>query len=343
MTTRPREVAPLDPTETLALHAELGGLELREYLGLLWPDVARRTIVGLFANGRLRSGGRPVSSRALVREIEDLTLHGAVEDLPRIPCPSRLPAGQPEILHEDRDIIVLAKPSGTPVIPDRGRDLHSCLGWLIRKELDRRPRARAEGFLRHRIVHRLDRLTSGVLIVAKSAPAERRLAADFEARRIRKEYLAILQGTLEPARVTVNCPVIPGRKGTMRARGGRSLPPATTSFEVIARSGGLTLARARPVTGRTHQIRVHAWVLGHPLAIDPLYGRKGSAGAGGLSSMRRLTLHALRYTLAGDWPGPRTLLCPPPPDFEAEIRRLGGAGVLVELGLDPGGGRPVSR
>ena len=170
------------------------------------------------------------------------------------------------------------------------------------------------------------------MIVARSAAAERQFSADFEARRIEKEYLALVEGVVEAGRITVNCPIGPGRKGKMRAtapRGDepreRRPRPALTVFETIERFDSLTLLRARPLTGRTHQIRVHAWAMGHPLAVDPLY-RFGNVARRDLEvpGIARLTLHAERYTLPPEWDAPRTFVCPLASDFAAALERLRG-------------------
>jgi 23S rRNA-/tRNA-specific pseudouridylate synthase len=155
------------------------------------------------------------------------------------------------------------------------------------------------------------------------------LSADLENRRVRKEYLALLEGVVLPAAFAVNCPVVPGRKGKMRAQptGGREdwsrEGDARTEFQVLERLGAFTLVRARPLTGRTHQIRVHAWVAGHPLAIDPVYGRSaGGDPRGKVPGIQRLTLHALRYELPGSWDEPRAFECPLPRDFQEALERL---------------------
>jgi 23S rRNA pseudouridine1911/1915/1917 synthase len=217
------------------------------------------------------------------------------------------------------------------VVPDRLRSEESCLGFLIRRELEARRTKPPAEYIRPRIVHRLDRLTSGLLMVAKTPDVERRLSADLENRRVRKEYLALLDGVMEPAGLSVNCPVVPGRKGKMRARptGGREdwsrQGEARTEFQVLERFEAFTLVRARPLTGRTHQVRVHAWVTGHPLAIDPMYGKSaGRDPRREVAGIQRLTLHALRYELPESWDEPRAFECPLPRDFQAALERLRG-------------------
>src|SRR5262249_23641976 len=127
----------------------------------------------------------------------------------------------------------------------------------------------------------------------------------------------LLSGVVEPARFTVHCPVVPGRKGKMRAAPwpeGEPSRDALTEFDVVERFLAFTLVCARPVTGRTHQIRVHAWAAGHSLAVDPLYGRKEK-----FEGVERLTLHALRYELPETWGEPRSFECPLAEDLKAAI------------------------
>lgn len=319
-------------------YAEFEGLMLLDYLAVLWPDRSRRVLEGLFASGRIRSADRPVSPRRLLGDVVDLSLAGSLEDVERIPV-DPFPTGEKgdgtqsrvRILEEDSRLVALDKPSGVPVVPDRRAGGESCLGFLIRRELEARSSKPPADFLRYRIVHRIDRLTSGLVLVARTPRTERELAADFEARRISKEYLALLSGSVSPARLRVDCPIVPGRKGKMRAGTGPELKPrwpersAVTEFEVLERLGDTTLVRARPQTGRTHQIRVHAWVTGHPLAVDPLYGRgKGRWQPERVPGLERLSLHALRVTLPSTWEEPRTFECPLAPDFEEALRRLRG-------------------
>ncbi len=230
------------------------------------------------------------------------------------------------ILHEDERFVVVWKRAGLSVIPDRSR-AGSCLELLIRRELRARASKPPTEFLRLRVVHRIDRGASGLVIVAKAPEVERRLAADFEARRIRKEYRALVSGAVKPARIVVNCSVAPGRKGRMRAgdESSSGAKAALTTFDVLERFKGASLVSAKPETGRRHQIRVHAWAMGHPLVIDPLYAVGSNAyEAGSLSGIERLTLHSYRYTLPPTWDEPRSFCCPLAEDFRAALVHLRG-------------------
>jgi RluA family pseudouridine synthase len=312
--------------EAVPLHPAHAGLPLAEYLALLWPDVPRRALLELFRAGRLRSQGRPVAQARRIGELADLALVGGSASIPRIfrgPLDGSLERLGAGILHEDARFLVVSKPAGIPVVPDRDKADGSLLGAAVTLELSRRAGADPAAFRRPRVVHRIDRWTSGVVILARTAEAERRLAADFEKRRVVKRYLALLDGDVRPGRITVHCPVVEGRKGRMRAelreRGplDQATGAALTRFDVLERrpGEGRTLVEASPRTGRTHQIRVHAWAIGHPVAGDPLYGPGGGGGRPHASGPPRdapsMRLHAWRYELPADWEEPRSFACEP--------------------------------
>jgi len=293
-----------------------------EYLGVLFPQRPRRALARLFATGRVRSAGFPVGAKRTVRELRDLVLVGGFEGVPEI-----FTTGQEcgvAVLHENAHVTVLDKPSGVPVVPDRAGGRESCLGYVLLRELDCRVTKTVAQYVRPRIAHRIDRLTSGLVIIARTPEAERGLGKYFEAGMVRKEYLTILRGCVDSLKTTVNCPIAPGRKGRMRV--GPEGKSAQTEFEVVERLGEWTLAVARPRTGRTHQIRVHAFAMGHPVADDPLYGRDPVSGDPRQGLVGRLALHAWRYSLPEEWPEMRSFLCPPPADFTAALRRLRGGG-----------------
>ena len=317
----------------IPLYSCFSDLSVLDYLALLWPDRSQRALKGLFQGNAIRSAQQPVSPYAFVGDFRDLRLVGSLDEVPTIYADDEMSL-ELDILFEDADLVALAKPSGVPVVPDRDQARASCLEFLVRRELRARESKPPEEFVRPRIVHRIDRLTSGLVLVAKTSLAERQFSADFEHHRIAKEYFALLQGVVEPARVTIDCPIRPGRKGRVRAvpavpntSGPNAPKDATTIFEVIERCRRVTLVRARPLTGRTHQIRVHAWAIGHPLAIDPLYRvGKFAADSVDLPGIDRVPLHAHRYTLPESWSEPRSFACPLAADFAAALEALRAEG-----------------
>jgi 23S rRNA pseudouridine1911/1915/1917 synthase len=166
----------------------------------------------------------------------------------------------------------------------------------------------AGGTLRPGIVHRLDRGTSGVLLVARNDAAHRSLAAQFRARTVQKIYIALLHGRLPRDAGVIALPIArdPRRRTRMTARL-RSGREARTDWRALLRLGDFTLVAAEPHTGRTHQIRAHFAAIGHPLAGDTLYGaaRRARAGVALLPPLGRVFLHAARIVLAAPRDGRR--------------------------------------
>lgn len=207
--------------------------------------------------------------------------------------------GELEILHEDEQLVVLDKPANLAVHPGAGRPD----GTLANRLLAAYPEIDAVGGPgRPGIVHRLDLGTSGVLAVARTASAHRSLSAAFAERRVHKTYLAVGYGTPKEAEGTVTAPIArhPQKRKEMTVLlSGR---PAETGYRAIASESGLTLFELHPVTGRTHQIRVHLKHLGHPIVGDPVYGEARWKGLDkprrkAAAEFERPALHAWRLEL----------------------------------------------
>jgi 23S rRNA pseudouridine1911/1915/1917 synthase len=221
-----------------------------------------------------------------------------------------------EVVYEDDDILVINKPRGMVVHPAAGH----WEGTLVNAVLSRCPGLRGiGGEVRPGIVHRLDKDTTGLLVVAKDEKALRDLQAQLKERKVKRQYVALLRGRLKDSAGTVNAPI--GRHPVRRKKmavvpSGR---PAVTDYEVLARFGDeYTLVLARLRTGRTHQIRVHFAHLGHPVAGDPVYSRgEGELGLGGQA------LHAARLGLykpsGGDYV---EFTAPLPGDFRSALETL---------------------
>lgn len=192
----------------------------------------------------------------------------------KIPKPVSLTA-KPEkmpldIVYEDADVLVVNKPQGMVVHPAPG---HSH-GTLVNALLYHSPLSTINGVIRPGIVHRIDKDTSGLLMVAKNNLAHQSLAAQLQAKTTQREYLALVHGNFKEQRGTINAPL--GRAKNDRKKqavvaDGRH---AVTHFEVLMRFKAYTLIKCQLETGRTHQIRVHMRYIGHPVAGDPLYGPK---------------------------------------------------------------------
>jgi 23S rRNA pseudouridine1911/1915/1917 synthase len=191
-------------------------------------------------------------------------------DVPREgPEPQDIPL---DILHEDAAIVVVNKPAGMIVHPAKGHWAGTLAGALAHHFGTLSQRG---GPTRPGIVHRLDRDTSGVIVVAKNDQAHDALAAQFKSRRVEKEYLAIVVGVPDLDQDLINQPI--GNHPTQREKkairpGHISSRQAATLYEVVERFVGYALVRARPKTGRTHQIRLHLAHIGHPVLCDRLYG-----------------------------------------------------------------------
>jgi len=212
-----------------------------------------------------------------------------------IPEPARLEvAGEAiplVVAYEDDDLLVVNKPCGLVVHPSPGHDSGTLVNALLGRA-DGAEYGGIAGVRRPGIVHRLDRDTSGLLMVAKTDLAQAGLMAQLKARRVKKTYLALVQGSVAAAVGRIEAPI--GRDPKQRTRmavvnDGRA---STTGYRVRERFAGWTLLELDLITGRTHQIRVHLDAIGHPIAGDPVYGtgtsRRGPAG------LERLFLHAWR-------------------------------------------------
>jgi 23S rRNA pseudouridine1911/1915/1917 synthase len=244
------------------------------------------------------------------------------------------------IVYEDNDLLVIDKPAGLLVIPDRWDAAKPTVVKLARAYLN--TQAAATGTIvaeppRIWVVHRLDRDTSGVLILAKSDRVHAALSQQFERGKVLKTYLALVSGQGIQDKGVIRLPIgphpqRPGMMAIQRHRGKSAL----TRYTVVERFRGFTLLDVRPRTGRSHQIRVHMQATGHPLAIDPLYGcseplllsalkpsYRPKAGVEEHPLMARLTLHAQALELIHPTHGEtHTWVAPLPKDFAAVLRNL---------------------
>ncbi|MGQ0548064.1 MAG: RluA family pseudouridine synthase [Armatimonadota bacterium] len=303
------------------------GRRLDAYLAARLPELSRTRLQGLIAAGHVVLGGRPVrpaggSRTARVRPSDRLRA-GDHLDIEIPPLPAASAALQPEaipltVVYEDDALLVVDKPAGMTVHPGAGRTS----GTLVHAVLAHCPDLpRIGGADRPGIVHRLDKDTSGLLVVAKTEVAGRGLQAQIQSRRARREYLALVHGRLRRPSGVIDAPI--GRDPRHRTRmavvaSGRH---AVTHYRVAETFEDATLLEVRLDTGRTHQIRVHLAHLGHPVVADPVYGRRPNPWG-----MRRQALHA--RTLAFTHPisgAALTFRAPLPADFEEVLRALRAA------------------
>ncbi len=302
-------------TRRAAVDTALHGQRLDKALVALAPEFSRSHLQHLIERGHVRVDGVPASvaaRRLRAGQAVEVDLVPTDESLAFRPQPMAL-----SVLFEDEQVLVLDKPAGLVVHPAPG----NWSGTLLNGLLARHPEAAA--LPRAGIVHRLDKDTSGVMVVGKTLPAVTALVRAIAAREVQRRYRALAHGRVEPKRQTIEAPI--GRDPASRVRmavlaGGR---PARTDVERVADRAGpegtISACECTLHTGRTHQIRVHLAHRGHPLVADALYGGAPALG------MTRQALHAVRLAFAHPLDGrPLAFDCPPPPDFEAAWRQVTG-------------------
>jgi 23S rRNA pseudouridine1911/1915/1917 synthase len=317
----PTPEMPVD-ARRFTISAADAGRRLDQYLAAQLPELSRTRIQELIDEGHTRVSGRSPrrAHRLAAGEIIE------IEVLPRPPLsaqPEEIPI---EILYEDPDFVVVNKPAGMVVHAGAG----ARSGTLVNALLHRLKTLSTEGgALRPGIVHRLDRGTSGALVVARNDAAHRALAAQFRARTVQKTYIALLHGRLPRDAGVISLPIArdPKRRTRMTARL-RSGREASTGWRVLLRLEKFTLVAADLHTGRTHQIRAHFAAIGHPLAGDTLYGAPQRAQAGKvlLPPLGRVFLHAARLAFAA--PSDRRLVevrAPLDPALKAYLDALAAA------------------
>jgi 23S rRNA pseudouridine1911/1915/1917 synthase len=254
--------------------------------------ISRAHAQRLIADGRALVGGRRARASDRLRGGEPLTVELSAPADPTLE-PESIPL---RVAYEDEAILIVDKPAGLVVHPSAGHATGTLVHALLGRARDRgEPLGSIAGVGRPGIVHRLDKDTSGLLVVAKTDAAQASLMRQFGERTIEKEYVALVRGAAPAVRGRIEAPV--GRDPRDRQRmavvaGGRE---AVTEYDALAAAGGYTLLALRPRTGRTHQLRAHLAYLGLPIAGDLRYG--GGSGPGGLA---RQFLHASR--LAFDRP-----------------------------------------
>ena len=278
----------------LVTDTDAAGLRLDVWLARRLPNLSRARLQALIAEGHVRVDGaaaRPSTRLGLGQAI-------AVREpapVPADPQPEDIPLS---VVHEDPQLIVVDKPAGLVVHPGAGTHDGTLVNALLRHVTDL---SGVGGVLRPGIVHRLDRGTSGLLVVAKDDPTHRALARQFSSREVEKEYLALVHGAPGTREGEITASI--GRHPVHRKKMATDVPrgrEARTSWTVEERLDGVSLLRVRIHTGRTHQIRVHLASVGHPIVGDETYGgtrtpsSRRPAARRALESLDRPALHAAR-------------------------------------------------
>lgn len=286
------------------------GKRLDHHLQEKLPDYSRSRIQSWITGGRVRIGGARVKASHAIRAGEQIEVDPALS--PQLSAaPENLPV---ETLYEDAAVIAINKPAGLTV--HAGAGAHS--GTLANRLVHHfQTLSQVGGESRPGIVHRIDKDTSGVLLVARADAAHRHLAAQFATRAVEKVYLALVKGVVRADSGKITKPIArdPLHRTRMTARlaSGR---PALTEYRVLERFAGFTLLEIRIGTGRTHQIRVHMADLGHPVAGDKVYG-------GNKPPAPRMFLHAARIAFTSPATGERVQVeAPLPPELSEWLRTL---------------------
>jgi len=302
---------------TKVVPAELDGARLDRALSELFPDHSRSALAKLIDQGHVSidtKTAEKTSLRVTTGQSIDVEFPEAVastvesQDLPLT------------VLFQDEDIVVIDKPAGIVVHPSAGHADQTLVNALLFHVKDL---SGIGGELRPGIVHRLDKDTSGVMVIAKNDRAHRELTEAWNTNRVRKEYLALVYGTPANDRGTIDAPIgrdPHDRKRMAVVKGGRA---AVTDYEILERLRYVSLLRCTLRTGRTHQIRVHLKKLGHPIVGDPVYSGAQWKGLPDkrlqkiLALLHRQALHSWRLTIDG-----RVFEAPVPDDMRVVIESM---------------------
>ena len=299
---------PNPKTKVLQFNSPVANIRLDRYLSQVFPQFSRAYLQRLIRQGHVLVNGQTAKASQKLGKSDSITV-----ELPPLPGP---PSAEPipvAVVYEDRGILVIDKPAGLTVHPAPGHPSHTlvnailshCPGLTTSKEL-----------MRPGIVHRLDKDTSGLIVIAKNDQARECLVAQFRSHSVTKGYLVLVKGNLTPEQAVIEAPV--GRDPHRRQRmtivaAGKE---AITRYQVRTHLNNYTLVEVTPVTGRTHQIRVHMSAIGYPVVGDPVYGIKST-------HLNRQFVHA--YRLGFHLPSTRQyqeFTCPLPADLQQALEYL---------------------
>jgi 23S rRNA pseudouridine1911/1915/1917 synthase len=303
--------------KTIRLTVTEGAERVDKYVAGELPSLSRSQVQSLIALGLVTVNGSEIkpSQRVEPRDVIEVIVPAAPEA--RL-MPERIPL---RVVYEDDELVVVDKPPGLVVHPAPGHES----GTLVNALLARYPGLPMDEDGRPGIVHRLDKDTSGLILVARSEEVRRNLQAQFKAGEVLKVYLSLVEGNVEPKNGIIDAAIGRDTKNRKRMavvrRGGR---PAVTEYRVMEQLEGCSLLELRPRTGRTHQVRVHLAFIGHPVVGDRVYGRrKQRLGLG------RQFLHAHRLGFRHPSSGERTeLVSELPADLESVLDRVRSPGLL---------------
>jgi 23S rRNA pseudouridine1911/1915/1917 synthase len=306
-------VVPLEP-EVKILRVIEPAIRLDRYLAKEYPELSRSRLQKLIEQGYIKVNGCGAKASQRLNVGDEIHV--------RLPPPEQVSlVAEPiplDVIYEDDDLLLIDKPAGLVVHPSPGHTAHTLVNALLARCPDL---ANFGDVMRPGIVHRLDRDTSGLMIIAKNSAAQQNLINQFKARSVSKGYLVLVKGKLTPSQGIIDAPV--GRDPSNRKRmavvsGGRQ---AQTRYKVKEYLGDYTLLDVITETGRTHQIRVHLSAIGYPVVGDPIYGVKSAY-------VKRQFVHAyrlgFRLPASGEY---REFTCELPPDLKQAIRLITGVRV----------------
>ena len=336
-TNSPDEIGPAVVTELsdkpvlLTVEARAHGWRIDHYLGRLFPSYSRSLLQKAIAANSVLVNGLPVKASRRLRVNDCLSVR-----LPELPDNTIPPEDIPlDILFEDDAFVVINKPAGLIVHPGRGRYTGTLTGAL---QFHFDSLSDIAGLHRPGIVHRLDRDTSGVIVVAKDNQVHAKLSRQFEQRTVKKQYVALIRGGPEFDSDTITTHVRVHRRVREKMQvcpPGDNAREAVTFYEIEERFRGYSLIRLYPKTGRTHQLRVHMLHLGHPILADRLYaGRtdfrlsdldRDATGEADRILLERQALHAHRLEIDHPVTGERCIFeAPLPADMTATLTEISG-------------------
>ena len=278
-------------THSFTAAPEAAGLRLDQYLAQAIPDISRARVQLLIDHGQVCVNGQPPKAKLKLQGGEQIEIEGTPQPPPLHAFPEDIPL---TILHEDKHLAIIDKPAGMTVHAGSGTSAPGEVdernsGTLVNALLHHFNKlSNVGGDLRPGIVHRLDRQTSGIIIVAKDDSTHRKLSEMFASRELEKTYIALVHGRVAKENITIKLPigrdlVRRTRMTTRRAPDSEGVRHAVSHVTVLERIhsphyGDFTLVEVGIETGRTHQIRVHLQALGHPVVGDTLYGAPHQVG-----------------------------------------------------------------
>jgi 23S rRNA pseudouridine1911/1915/1917 synthase len=309
--------------QVLTVDDASSGRRLDAWLAAQRTDLSRARIQALIEEGLVTLDGRPARASARLKSGQTIALV-VPPAAPAVPQPEDLPL---TVLYQDPHLLVLDKPAGLVVHPGAGRASGTLVNALLHHVRDL---SGVGGVLRPGIVHRLDRGTSGLMVVAKDDATHRDLARQFAGRTVQKEYLAVVSGVPAQRQGRIDAAIgrdpVHRQRMSVRPTGGRA---ASSTYTVLEALDGCALVRVAIHSGRTHQIRVHMASIGHPVVADTLYGGarvpscRHARSREALQRLTRPALHAAQLAFIHPATGERLLFTSPlPADIETLLAAL---------------------